>query len=60
MWKKRGNLNVKIEENLVRCKIGSMLEKPPESQLHCVTETPAGHYIFHCSNLQNTICSFTL
>lgn len=39
-WKKN-------KENLVRCKIGSMLRKPLESQLHCVTETPAGHYIFH-------------
>lgn len=36
-----------------------MLEKPPESQLHCVTATPAGHYVFHCSSLQNNTC-FTL
>lgn len=45
-------LNVKTEENFVRYKIGSV-EKLRESHLHCITETPAGHYIFHCSNSQN-------
>ena len=32
-----------------------MLEKPPESQLHCVTATPAGHYVFHCLSLSKLI-----
>lgn len=45
-------LNVKTEESFVRYKIGSV-EKLRESHLHCITETPAGHYIFHCSNSQN-------
>lgn len=30
VWKKKGNLNVQTEENLIRCKIGSILEKPLE------------------------------
>lgn len=53
VWEKEGNFNVKIEENFVGSKIGS-LEKLLESQLSCITETSAGHYICLCSHTQNT------